>query len=257
MKFDVVLLNPPFDYIRDFRKLAEKLSKNLVVLVSDVNSMDYDGSFDNISMYKNLGGGVFNVQMTTCYSIIDTKNKITSTTILNKDNNSITVPRVPFLPGDDLTSWVNAVNIANLNLPGYSVVWAKLDKKKIKKRADGIKIITFNGKKNEPFQYVLGDHSHKDEVTNLGVHKVIMAKNSTIGKLGPVKYAGPEFACSHGVVSISFDTEQEAKNVVDYLNSDVVAKLVKGIKTKSIVNSQGVLSKIPQMKFLPQWEKLV
>lgn len=257
MAFDIVLLNPPFDYIRQFRAMAEKLATGRVVLVSDVNSMDYDQSFDNIIFYKNLGGSVFDVQMTTCYSIIDPVNKVSSTVISDKENNTISVSKVPFLPADDLLSWSNAVKVVNLKLPGHSIVWAKLDKKKIKQTTTGIKIITFNGKKDEPFKYVTGHDDHRSAVSNFGVHKVIMAKNSSIGKLGPVKYAGPEFACSHGVVSIAFDTEKEARDVADYLNSDVVGKLVKGIKTKAIVNSQSILSKIPQLKYKSTWKKLV
>ena len=257
MKFDVVLLNPPFDYIRHFRELSEKMANDKVVLVSDVASMDYDGSFDNIAFYKNLGGSVFDVQMTTCYSIIDPVNKVSSTIVANKKNESIVVSKVPFLPGDDLTSWSNAVNVTNLKLPGYDIVWARLYKNKIKKTTSGIKIIIFNGKKDGPFDYIIGDSDHSNDVANLGVHKVILAKNSTIGKLGPAKYAGPEYGCSHGIVSIAFATEQEARDAADYLNSDLVAKLVKGIKTKAILNNQSVLSRIPKLQYKSQWETLV
>ena len=255
--FDYVLLNPPFDYIRHFRAIAERLAKEKVILVSDINNMDYDGSFDNIEYFKILGGNVFKAQMETCYSVIDPNGSQKSTTVVDQQGKSITATAVPFLPGKDLDSWNKAVSVFNLKLPGYDIVWGKLEKNKIRKAAAGVDIITFNGKKNQPFDHVTGDIGHLADLGNYGVHKVIMAKNSTIGKLGPVKYAGPTFGCSHNIVSIAFGSEQAARDAVDYLNSDEVAKLIKGIKTKSIVNSQSILSKVPQLQYKAQWTTLV
>lgn len=255
--FDYVLLNPPFDYIRQFRAMAEKMAKEKVILVSDINNMDYDKSFDNIEYFKILGGNVFNAQMETCYSVINPNGKTGPTTVVDQQGNVITANSVPFLPGKDLDIWNKAVSIHALGLPGYDVVWGKLEKNKIRKAVTGVNIITFNGKKNQPFDHVVGDSAHLPDLGNYGVHKVIMAKNSTIGKLGPAKYADPSFGCSHNIVSIAFGSEKDARDAADYLNSDEVAKLVKGIKTKSIVNSQAILSKIPRLQYAAQWTPLL
>ena len=92
----------------------------------------------------------------------------------------------------------------------------------------------------------------KDAV-GLGEHKLLWSKTGSIGKLPAFKYGGPDVVHGFGTLSCAFDSEQEVLDTIAYLESLDVKKLVKGLKTNTVVNGVGLFKKIPLRKYKNQW----
>jgi len=255
MKFDGVFINPPFKYCKEFRKLGVKHSNKFVWMITKTDHMDNVSQFSDVTYYKHLGDKAFKEQILTCSFLID-KNKQAGDpiTIENSAGEKVTVTEVKIPPADNLSNWEFASKVVELGLTTYKAGGGYIGQSKANKvDTDGIKCIWRCGPVNGEFEWDLIDKSHADKVTGLGEHKIIVSKMTSIGNLGDVKYAGPEFGVGDTCYRVALDSEEECMLAIEYLNSAPVRKLLKGIKTMTASSSNKIWSKIPHHSEKDKW----
>ncbi len=84
----------------------------------------------------------------------------------------------------------------------------------------------------------------KSECTGLGIWKVVINNFNNHDSIGPIKISPPDQAICFSVVGFPCESEEQAKNYVEYLKSDFVSELYRTIP-KSTANSKTVFSFIP------------
>jgi hypothetical protein len=257
--FDQGIMNPDFGNTPALRKLAESICRNLT-MISDTNHFTSRlENFEKVEQFENLGGGAFeDAKVSTCIVKINPNKKDHKLKIIgaNKDIIYDGIPR--FVPGRDVDEFIWADAIVKMNLPGFDANCGDLytaDVLPPKKKDDKISLIFTVGKNNETsFGRMLScDRSQLQDATGYGSHKVVMSKSTSLSKIGPLKYAGPEYGCGHNCVSIICESEQQAKDTIEYLNSDKVKRLVKVLKTSGAINTKGIFRKIPNLLQKSKW----
>ena len=74
-----------------------------------------------------------------------------------------------------------------------------------------------------------------------------------IGKIKTIKIKPKKYGHGHNTVSLTNIDESELQEALDYLNSPEVARLIRGVKTNTIVNGVNLWSKIPHHKYKDKW----
>lgn len=258
MKFDGVFINPPFKHCKEFRKLGVKHSNKFVWMITKTDHMDNVDQFSDVTYYKHLGDKAFKEQILTCSFLID-KNKKDGDplTIENSAGESVTVTEINIPPADNLSNWEFASKVVQLGLKTYKAGGGYIGQSKATKvDNDGIKCIWRCGTVGGEFEWDLIDKSHADKVTGIGEHKIIVSKMTSIGNLGDVKYAGPEYGVGDTCYRVALGSKEECLEAIEYLNSAPVRRLLKGIKTMTASSSNKIWSKIPHHSEKDKWISL-
>jgi hypothetical protein len=256
MIFDGVFVNPPFKHCKEFRNLGVTHATKFVWMITKTDHMDNVSHFSDVTYYKHLGGNAFKEQILTCSFLIDKHKKAGDLiTIENSTGETVTVPEVKIPPAENLSNWKFASNVVSLRLTTYKAGGGYIGQSKAIKAigTDGIKCIWRCGPVGGEFEWDLIDRCHTDRVTGVGEHKIIVSKMTSIGNLGDVKYAGPEFGVGDTCYRVALTSKEECLAAIEYLNSPPVRKLLKGIKTMTASSSNKIWSKIPHHSEKDKW----
>lgn len=256
-KVDYVLNNVPFGMFKEFKELSLSLAKEKALIISGARDYNNSKSFENVEYYKYLGNKAFpTAQIIASLAIINPAGTA-DTNIVDKDGNLHTVSTSSMqAPGEDIEGWLLATEVAALNLPGYKAQMGSLYFDKVIEDPNGAPCIFTVGEANKPTEFGRTKKINSEDLKQtkgLGEHKLVISKTGTTGKLGAMKYAGPEYAVGFGTYFISFDSEQQVIEAINYCNTPAVEKLVKGVKPNTVVNGQGMWKQIPQFKYANQW----
>jgi hypothetical protein len=269
MKFDVVIGNPPYQlgknrqFYKQFVAKSLTLTSGIVAMITPSGWASFSGessSFlellknNGLYFYKYLGKDTFDIQLLTVYFICD-KNAVTDSVriVAEKNNGIFQRDLLSFIPSNDVHSLTNIKQFEKLARAhgGYTVIKGSLDRNKVidATESTGIKCVFGCGKKGEDFEWKYISRSHADDksVLGLGVHKVIVSRITSIGKLGELKYADPSYACSQSVYYIPVNSKEEATAVIEWLTNDAVKVVIKEIKSTVCSNSQAIFSIIPKI----------
>lgn len=256
-KFDGGAINPAFAISLELRAIAEKLVTNKLLMVLPSRDFENEKALKNLVYYKSLGDRAFSEQVMTSLCVSDVTQNAQETIIEDINGNQIKVTDLPFAPSENLDDWLYAIKVINLNLPGYNARNGKgnLDYSKAIDVPNGtLCVFTVGDKGDSNFGKTkrISDDQLKHAV-GLGEHKLMWSKTGSIGKLPALKYGGPDIVHGFGTLSCKFNSEQEVRDAIEYLESAEVSKLVSGIKSNTVVNGVGLMKKIPQHFFKNQW----
>ena len=255
MKFTYTLMNPAFDISIESLKKAKSITTEKVLFIGPTRDFDKSQMLNDIEYYEPLGNKAFDENIMTAMAVYDI-NGTNTTEIKFQDGVKTIINDIKVVPGvDNRDEWEVACNTIIKNLPGYEAQIGKLEYSKAKEDPNGTLCIFTVGKENSSewgnHKYIPDDQL--DLTKGLGKHKLVVSKTGSIGKIGALKYADPETVCGFGAYFIEFDSKQEVLDVIDYIKSESVSKLVKGIKSNTVVNGQRIWSAIPKMEYKDQW----
>jgi len=255
MNFTYALMNPAFDITNESFEMAKSITKEKIFMICQTSAFERKKMFENLEYYEALGGNAFDEQILTALSVYNI-NGADDTEVKFKDGTRDIVSNIQMVPGDNnKEDWKFACNIIAKKLEGIEVNYGALERPKVKQSLSGIPLIFNVGKSNdEEFSdVIICDTEQKEKATGYGYHKVVFNKNGAPGKIGAIKYAGPEYGTGHNTMSIIVDSKMTALDYINYLKSDPVTKLVKGIKSNTVVNKKGVFQFIPKLEYKDKW----
>ena len=256
---DYVLLNPPFGKFKEFKVLAQKLAKEKALIISGSRDYQTKSSFDNVEYYQYLGPCFPSAQILASLAIVNPRGT-TTTTVIDNTGTFHTVNTEDIQPpGDDVNAWLFANKVAALKLKGFEANMGSIYYEKTVDIPNGTPCIFTVGKTNEPLASGRIKNIGANDLVGtkgIGKHKLVISKTGTAGKLGAMKYAGPEYAVGFGTYFIEFSSESEVHAAIAYCESDPVKKLVKGIKPNTVVNGQSMWKKIPHITEAKKWIQL-
>ena len=255
MKFTYTLMNPAFDISMASLKKAKSITTEKVLFIGPTRDFDKNDMLNDIECYEPLGGKAFDENILTAMAVYDV-NGTNKTEIKFQNGSKKIIKDIKVVPGiDNRDEWEFACDILSKNLPGYDAEIGKLEYSKSREDVNGTLCIFTVGKEDSD---EWGNHRYipdeqLDFTKGRGKHKMVVSKTGSIGKIGALKYAGPEIVCGFGTYFIEFTSKQEVLDNIDYIKSDPVRKLVKGIKSNTVVNGQRIWSAIPKMEYKKQW----
>jgi site-specific DNA-methyltransferase (adenine-specific) len=273
MKFDVVVGNPPYQqgknnrFYQEFVRIAFDLSKDVVAMITPSNWTSIAATESNflkllkdngLCLYKYLGDKEFDVKMLTVYFICTKLNDNQNVTLIT-ELDSITLPRnnILYYPTTTTKSLNIITKIRGLNLPGFEGHKGGLDRNKatIDTTDKGVKCIFSAGTKSGDFDWqpVSSNHLTDNSIVGYNLHKVVVSRVTSNGKLGESKYAAPDYAIAQGTYYFKVNNPAEAQVLVSYLNSKVIKLIVHGIKGAVCSNSQNVFKYIPKINLNRTW----
>jgi hypothetical protein len=121
MKFDFVVLNPPFGKFKEFKALSESLAKEKALIIS--GSRDYhnnEKAFENVEYYKYLGDCFPTAKIVASLAIVNPNGAKTFTVEDEQGVQHIISRNHPIPPGKNIQDYIWALGILNLKLPGYN-----------------------------------------------------------------------------------------------------------------------------------------
>lgn len=265
-KFHGGAINPPFGESKRLRAIAEQLVTDKLLVVSPTRDFENPKSLEDIEYYYPLGDRAFSEQISTALCIVDVTGTKQETVIEDCEGRRIKVVDMPFAPGEDLDDWLYAIQILNLGLPGYECQYGEISLVKDQPKyqfngsvfsvvtSGGIPLVFNPGSKDSEFKKVVNiETQHQDKATGYGKKLLIVSKNGSIGKLGPIKIKPEDYGHGHNTISLTNVDENEINEALEYLNSPEVARLVRGIKTNTIINGVNLWKKIPHHQYKDQW----
>ena len=268
MKFDVVVGNPPYQDGKDqyfYKGFVEKsfgLTDGVVAMITSANWVSGTGKSKKffkqiidkkITHYRYLGTKAFEVQILTAYFICQPISNSTDVLIIS-DSGTATVSRQDFgivsSGVTDTLSIVSKVKILSKDeFVNFSAGDLARDKAVIS--TQGSKAIFGCGREGGDFDWNFV--SNPEKLDGFGEHKVVFSKNSSIGNIGPIKYADPTFGCAANAYFIKVVSKTVANNLISYLKSKIIKISIKTLKHASCTNSKGLLNQLPAIDFTRTW----
>jgi hypothetical protein len=255
MKFTYTLMNPGFDITIECFETAKNITEEKIFMISNTSAFERKKMLENLAYYEALGVHAFDEQIMTALSVYNI-NGAEYTEVKFKDGTKEIVTDIQMVPGENnIKEWKFACSVIAKKLDGIEVNYGALERPKVKQATTGIPLIFNVGKASDDdfSDIVICDIEQKEKATGFGKHKVVFNKNGAPGKIGAIKYAGPEYGTGHNAMSIIVDSKEIALEYIEYLKSEPVARMVKGIKSNTVVNKQGVFQFIPKMELKDQW----
>jgi hypothetical protein len=270
MKFDVVIGNPPYQtgrnryFYQEFVTKAWTLSDDVVAMITPSNWVSLtkmNSKFtknvlaQGLLVYKYLGGNAFkDVQLLTVY-FVTSKKSVNSDVELITSQNSTKVNRtqLKYFPSDSGEGVEIIAKLKQFTIGCLQEIHGTLTRGRAVPSTDTncIKCIYSAGRKGGDFDWECVEPT--TELVGFGDHKVIVTHQTSIGKLGEVKYAGPEYGIGLSAHAFVVSNEIEAKNLIAYLESNVIRFIFKSLKGAVCSNSQVLFSNIPKLDFSKSW----
>lgn len=262
MKFDVVLTNPPYQdgknkmFYRSFVSKSLELSSGTTAIVcpaswnsAGLTTFKKKVLESGLKHYKYLGNNAFKgSQNDTCYFICESGFK-GDTTVQNETETSI-IPDVSthgIIPHQNIKDSSLLIKLSKFK--GISDSYTRGTVNPEKKPIGSNKYVIRNGSRGEAVVETAIDEPHS---IGFGHHKVVIAYNSSIGKIGPAKYITPEYSIGYAVACFMFSTPSECQNFIQYLDSKIVRFVIENLKT-SIQNSKNIFEKVPKVDMSRAW----
>jgi hypothetical protein len=268
--FDFIVGNPPYQdgknktLYQQFVKKAFELS-DIVSMITPSGWVSFSGKgktffelikANGITHYKFLGTTAFKTaQIITVYFICN-KKKIGNQIVINGTKKQI--DNLEYLPSGDTTisTVIEKVKSIGLDNPLIAKIGTLYRKDAIKVESNiGVKCIASAGRKNSDYDwdFVSSSHVHDGSIKGLGIHKVIFSGLTSIGKLGPVKYAGPEFGCGAQCLFVEVKNKKEAINLIEYLESKIFRACLLEMKSSVCSTSRRMLRIFPRLDTSDHW----
>ena len=257
-KFDGGFINPPFDQSEQMRRIMENLCKSPFGMIIPTRDLLSPKSCARVGYFKYLGHA-FKENIVTALMIIDPNKQPITTIVEDMNNNIVKIKDFIHAPGKDLQAWLFARKVLSLKLPGFEARNGngKLDYSKAKDTKNGVLCVFTVGERDKPNEFGKTKRINKDQLrwaVGLGEHNLIWSKTGELEKLSACKYAGPDVVHGFGTLSIRFSSKKEVFEAIDYIeNTEEVKKLVRGIKTATVVNGINIWKKIPHYSFKDKW----
>lgn len=271
MQFDVVVGNPPYQngdnkrFYREFVIRSFDLSCDVVVMITPANWASYadrDSRFleliksNGLETYRYLGRAAFDAEITTVYFICRRRSRSGLVRLVAETDSAV-------LPLQDLDHFpTRSVDIFGLMAKLTDPARPKLDARKGRlyrnqaRTADPtIRCIWSVGPEGGEldWSWVDADHLDRGDLVGYGHHKVVMSRNTAVGKLGVLKHAGPDHAIANGTYGLVVESVLQAQNLMAYLESKLVRRVVAELKGSVISNSRAVLGAIPLVDLDRRW----
>lgn len=268
MKFDVVVGNPPYQNGKDKQFYQQFVIKAfeiapIVAMVTPsgwVSASGKNKKFFNtvignrLTSYKFLGDTAFDAQIITVYFICNRLTPHNSAVVNGCEVSDVNV--LSFLPagGINESKLVQKIQSSGVNGPIIAKIGTLYRKDTVFDEL-GIKCIASAGREGGDYDwnYVSNIHLTNGQIKGHGLHKVVFSGFTSIGKLGAVKYAGPDYACGAQCLFIEVPSEQCANNLIAYLNSKIFKFCIKVLKSAVCSNSRNMLKSLPVIDFTRAW----
>lgn len=259
--FDGGSINPAFTFSKEMRRIAESMVKGKLLIVTPNRDLEDPKYLQNVEYFKNLSNTAFDEAIYTSLLIVNIENTPETIIVESTDgNNTTTVTNMETIPENDIESWLFAQKVFSLKLPGIKtynspgMYTATLEE--AKKNDNGIKVICKVGYPDtEDFLLTkIVDSKYKAKLKGLGKYKLVVSRAANPYKVTVGKYAGPEWAIAEGVVAADFETEEEAREAVEYYNSSKVKKLIEGFASRKS-NNQQFFNRIPHPMYSKKWDE--
>lgn len=270
MEFDVVLLNPPYQkgrnryFYQEFVLKAWSLSRDIVCAVTPSNwtsGTKFKSQFtkevfrNGLTYYKFLGDKSFNVQLLVVY-FITSKSACDVSVTLEVDSTKTILPRneISYFPtsggnGESIIAQLSkfAEDSHLKEIHGTMTTREAV----VSKSKTAVKWVKTAGYAGDNLEWTLIEPT--DRLVGFGDHKVLVTHQTSIGKLGVLKYAGPEFGIGLSAHAFVVETQSQAETLIKYLESPVVKFIVKTLKGSVCSNSKTLFSKIPMIDLSKTW----
>ena len=213
---------------------------------------------NGLTTYKFLGDKAFSdVQLITVYFVCSKMEKSPDVTIIT-ENDSIVLSRNSLIYFPTKTNKALSIisHIETLSNNGLIGIKGNLDRNKtVLSDNTGVKCIFSAGRKgaDTDWAYVSTDHLIKNEISGKGLHKVVVSRITSPGKLGEMKYADDNFSCAQGCYYFVVKDKTEADNFIAYCSSKIVKLIVSELKGAVCSNSQSIFEFIPLVDFTKVW----
>jgi hypothetical protein len=258
-KVDFVLNNVPFGMFKEFKKLALKLAKEKALIIAGTRDYSNRKSFENVEYYKYLGECFPTAQILASLAIINPAGA-TITNVIDKTGKIHPVATDTMqAPGEDIEGWLLATKVSYLELPGYNAQMGSLYYEKTIEDPTGTPCIFTVGESGDDNNFGRTKRINQFDLLKtkgIGLHKLVISKTGTPGKLGAMKYADPTWVCGFGTYFIVFSSKEEVLSAIQYCKSAEVTKLVKGVKPNTVVNGQAMWKQIPHHSQAAKWTHL-
>lgn len=267
MKFDVVIGNPPYQdgkdktFFQKFVNMSFKLADIVSMIIpatwtapSGKNKKFFSTVTENIVVYKFLGRTAFpDVELSTCYFI---SNKADCCEIVINGIRSPAGTNVTYLPSGD--SNISLTIIDKMKLQNQCPLIAKIGslyRKDVQLDHTGIKCIFSAGLSGADYDWdtVSRHHLTNGSIKGYGAHKTIFSGFTQLGKLGTVKYAGPDYACAAQCLFVEVPDENCANNLQKYLTSKIFRVVMQELKGTVKSNSRRMLASLPLVDVNRSW----
>lgn len=273
MKFDYVVLNPPFGKFKEFKSLSESLAKERALIIS--GSRDYhnnEKAFENVEYYKYLGDCFPTAKIVASLAIVNPAGAKTFT-VEDEQGVQHTVSRNhPIPPGKNVQDYIWALNVLNLKLPGYTKFQTgSLYRKDAIFDANGVKVAFTMGRAGADFDQDNYGNSYNEiqkqktawstvsisqqkQLGGYGYHAIgISYMANETGHLGNVKYLPPDMGCGEKSYWHPVLDQKDAQEAIRYLNHPDVIRLVSVLKSSVSSNSKETFSLIPHHSQAKKW----
>lgn len=262
MKFDVVLVNPPYQdgknkmFYRAFVSKALELSTGTTAIVcpaswnsAGLTSFKKKVLESGLKHYKYLGNNAFKgSQNDTCYFICE--DGFAGDVTVQNETEKAAIPDVSvhgIIPHQNIKDASLLIKLSKFK--GISGSYTRGTVNPEKKPIGPNKYVIRNGVRGEAIVETSIDTAPS---IGFGSHKVVIAYNSAIGKIGPAKYITPDYSIGYAVACFMFSTVAECQNFAQYLDSKVVRFIIENLKT-SIQNSKNIFEKVPKVDMTKAW----
>jgi hypothetical protein len=259
-KVDFVLNNVPFGMFKEFKELAQKLAKEKALIISGSRDYKNSKSFENVEHYKYLGECFPTAQILASLAIVNPTGASITNVIDNTGKMHPVATATIQPPGEDINGWLLATKVSSLKLLGYTAQMGSLYYEKTIEDPLGTPCIFTVGEADKSTVFGRTKKVNQTDLAKtkgIGLHKLVISKTGTSGKLGAMKYAGPDWAVGFGTYFIELSSEAEVQSAIQYCESPEVTKLVKGVKPNTVVNGQAMWKQIPHHSQAAKWIHLV
>jgi hypothetical protein len=265
-KFDIIIGNPPYNTPKTKTKSSNTGKLYMQFLITALKCSDVvafitpakDTNNPKSTFNKILTGGglrlcydtttYFNIAYSTCCFIID-RTYTGMTDIKNTKGDKIAYN---ILPGDIIPLQETTIVKFSKDVKMLSSMWQRSTVYRNDSRigSKGIKMADSVGYRNEDVVYV-DIAALPTDFKCYSQWKVIIPNVGDYDNIGNVKVCPPNTGTSYGIVCFGVDTEQHAKQLKVYLESDFVKQIVKSIKITT-PNSKSLFNNIPVPDFTDQ-----